>query len=379
MASSTAVTLIFFFFFIFFISSSTTFASTTVTGRRFSKIYAFGDSYTDTGNTKSGPDGPAGFNHVSSPPYGMTFFRKPTNRYSDGRLVIDFVTEFLSLPYLKPYLNRDKSDTSHGINFAVAGSTATDQSFFVKQNVTFYVPNASINVQLGWFKIFLESHGCRRQVINNKMVMSKECTGLMDNALFWVGEIGANDYAYIIGSSVTRETIQTLAISRVTGVLKELLEMGAKNLVVEGLPPTGCLPLALTLAPTDDRDDIGCVGSANKQSYNHNTQLQANLQSLKKQYPHSMISYADYFAAHRTVMKNTNKYGFKEAFKCCCGSGAEPYNFDLFVPCGSPSASKACKHPYQRINWDGVHLTEGMYKVVADMFIHGGYMRPSIF
>ncbi|KAI3913588.1 hypothetical protein MKW92_043244 [Papaver armeniacum] len=354
MASSTAVTLIFFFFFIFFISSSTTFASTTVTGRRFSKIYAFGDSYTDTGNTKSGPDGPAGFNHVSSPPYGMTFFRKPTNRYSDGRLVIDFVTEFSFLPYLTPYLNRDKSDTSHGINFA--------------QNVTFYVPNASINVQLGWFQNILESHGCRRQVINNKMVMSKECT-----------EIGANDYAYIIGSSVTRETIQTLAISRVTGVLKELLEMGAKNLVVEGLPPTGCLPLALTLAPTDDRDDIGCVGSANKQSYNHNTQLQANLQSLKKQYPQSMISYADYFAAHRTVMKNTNKYGFKEAFKCCCGSGAEPYNFDLFVPCGSPSASKACKHPYQRINWDGVHLTEGMYKVVADMFIHGGYMRPSVF
>ncbi|KAI3897272.1 hypothetical protein MKX03_036622 [Papaver bracteatum] len=228
MASSTAVTLIFFFFFfIFFISSTSTFASTTATCRRFSKIYAFGDSYTDTGNTKSGPDGPAGFNHVS---------------------IIDFVTEFLSLPYLTPYLNRDKADTSHGINFAVAGSTATDQSFFVKQNVTFYVPNASINVQLGWFKMFLESHGCRRQVINNKMTMSKECTDLMDNALFWVGEIGANDYAYIIGSSVTRETIQTLAVTRVTGFLKELLEMGAKNVVVEGLPPTGCLPLALTLA-----------------------------------------------------------------------------------------------------------------------------------
>ncbi|KAI3986052.1 hypothetical protein MKX01_039134 [Papaver californicum] len=201
----------------------------------------------------------------------------------------------------------------------------------------------------------------------------------MDNALFWVGEIGANDYAYTIGSSVTRETIQKLVVSRVTGVPKcfssyyyELLEMGAKNVVMECLPPTGCLPLALTLAPTDERDDIGCVGSANKQSYNHNTQLQANLQYLKKQYPQSIISYADYFAAYRTVMKNTNKYGFKEPFKCCCGSGDEPYNFGLFEPCGSPSASKACEHPYQYINWDRVHITEGMYKVVTEMFIHGG-------
>ncbi|KAI3857786.1 hypothetical protein MKX03_033914 [Papaver bracteatum] len=350
MAYSTAVTLIFFFFFfIFFISSTSTFASTTVTGRRFSKIYAFGNSYTDTGNTKSGPEGPDGFNHVSSPPYGITFFHKPTNRYSDGRLVIDFITEFLSLPYLTPYLNRDKADTSHGIKFAVAGSTATDQSFFVKQNVTFYVPNASINVQLGWFKMFLESHGCHRPVINNKMApMSKECSDIMDNALFWVGEIGANDYAYTC--------------------CYRFFEMGAKNLVVEGLPPTGCLP-----------DDIGCVGSANKKSFNHNTQLQENLGYLQKQYPQSMISYADYFAAYRTVMKNSKKYGFKEPFKSCCGSGAEPYNFDLFATCGSPSASKACKHPSQYINWDGVHLTEGMYKVEAEMFIHGGYMRPSIF
>ncbi|KAI3984360.1 hypothetical protein MKX01_011314 [Papaver californicum] len=161
--------------------------------------------------------------------------------------------------------------------------------------------------------MFMESHGCHRQP-----TMSKECTGLMDNALFWVGEIGANDYAYTIGSSVTRETIQKLVVIRVTGVLKELLEMGAKNVVVEGLPPTGCLPLALTLAPTDDRVDIGCVGN--------------------------------YFASYRTVMKNTNKYGFKEPFKCCCGSGDEPYNFGLFEPCGSPSASKACKHPYRYIN-----------------------------
>lgn len=160
---------------------------------------------------------------------------------------------------------------------------------------------------------------------------------------------------------------------------QELLDMGAKHLVVEGLPTTGCLPLSMTLAPSEDRDELGCVGSANKRSYSHNTQLQANLQYLKKQYPRSVISYADFWNAYRTVMMNPNKYRFKEPFKSCCGTGGGPYNFELFVTCGSLSVSKACNNPSEYINWDGVHLTEAMYKVVADMFINGGYCHPSFF
>ncbi|CAH9104493.1 unnamed protein product [Cuscuta europaea] len=91
------------------------------------RIYAFGDSFTDTGNTHSAT-GPSSFTYVSNPPYGRTFFHRPTNRYSDGRLVIDFVTQALSLPFLPPYLNPN-ADRSYGVNFAVGGSTAIDHRF----------------------------------------------------------------------------------------------------------------------------------------------------------------------------------------------------------------------------------------------------------
>ncbi|CAN6311256.1 unnamed protein product [Urochloa humidicola] len=58
---------------------------------RFDRVFSFGDSLTDTGNAlrlSPGGGGPS-----SRPPYGETFFRRPTGRASDGRLVIDFIGE----------------------------------------------------------------------------------------------------------------------------------------------------------------------------------------------------------------------------------------------------------------------------------------------
>ncbi|KAL1333675.1 hypothetical protein HN51_062555 [Arachis hypogaea] len=343
---------------------SSTSATTT---RLFKKIYAFGDSFTDTGNTKNA-NGPSGFGHVSNAPYGSTFFNHSTNRYSDGRLVIDFVTESLSMPYLPPYkhLKKGKNDT-FGVNFAVAGSTAINHAFFVRNNLSLDVTPQSIQSQLIWFNRYLnESQGCEG--------VESGCTDF-NETLFWFGEIGVNDYAYTLGSNIPDDTIRKLAISSTTGVLQSLLEKGAKYIVVQGLPLTGCLPLAMYLASPDNRDDIGCVKSANNQSYNHNLVLQEKIQELRKQYPESIIVYADYWNAYRAVMKNPSKYGFTEVFKVCCGYGEPPYNFSVYATCGTPNAT-ACISPSHYINWDGVHLTEAMYKVVSEMFLQGNLTQP---
>ncbi|KAL8141999.1 hypothetical protein V2J09_015031 [Rumex salicifolius] len=366
-----------------FLTPSTASAAAAA-ARPFNKIFAFGDSYTDTGNTES-TTGPSGFNYVSSLPYGMTFFHRPTNRYSDGRLVIDFVARSLSLPFLPPYKNNTTTTSfDDGVNFAVAGSTAISHAFFAKYNMSLDITPESIGTQLSWFDEFLEKyHGCDKK---------SQCDAVFEDALVWVGEIGVNDYAYSLTSGIPSSTIQKLAIRTHSRFLENcilpilivmvhqlaqaILSRGAKYLVIQGLPPTGCLPLALYLAMDSDRDSLGCVKSANDLIRAHNVLLQAEQQRLSKNHPNATLVYADYWDAYAAVLQSPSHYGVKEKFKACCGYGGGPYNYVPFMACGSPSAS-ACTDPKEYINWDGVHLTEAMYEAVSDRFLHGPSCRPS--
>ncbi|XP_057767475.1 GDSL esterase/lipase At3g48460-like [Salvia miltiorrhiza] len=354
---------------IFFLLLSSSHASSSPSRPPFKRIYAFGDSYTDTGNTKTST-GPTAFNYVSNPPYGVTFFHHPTNRYSDGRIVLDFVAEALSLPFVPPYRN-PRADRSHGVNFAVAGATAIRHGFFSKHNITFNLVPQSLQTQLAWFDKILESEGCK-----DSHTTPRECEAVLGDALIWVGEIGANDYTSSLGSSLSRKTIQALAINSVAGFLQAIMNKGAKYIVVQGLPSIGCITYSFSLAAgDDDRDATGCVATVNRLTWAHNAALEARLTALRKRNPNSVILYADYYNAHLELLRNAAAYGFKERYKACCGYGGGAYNFDFFNVCGTPSAT-SCADPSSYINWDGAHFTEEVYKLMARSFLNGSHCSP---
>ena len=99
-------------------------------------------------------------------------------------------------------------DSVSGANFAVAGSTAIDHSFFVRNNISLDLVPLSLGSQLSWFDALMEERGCGRR----RRRSAEECDGEMEDALFWVGEIGANDNAYIVGSRVSQEQVRALAV-----------------------------------------------------------------------------------------------------------------------------------------------------------------------
>jgi hypothetical protein len=57
--------------------------------KSYRAIFSFGDSLSDAGNLIV--NGTPKALTTARPPYGMTFFRKPTGRCSNGRLVVDFL------------------------------------------------------------------------------------------------------------------------------------------------------------------------------------------------------------------------------------------------------------------------------------------------
>ncbi|XP_037492979.1 GDSL esterase/lipase 1 [Jatropha curcas] len=84
-------------------------------------LFIFGDSLFDVGNNNylKGAIGLANFW-----PYGQTFFKHPTGRFSDGRLISDFIAEYLKLPLIPPYLQPGNHQFTDGTNFASGGAGA---------------------------------------------------------------------------------------------------------------------------------------------------------------------------------------------------------------------------------------------------------------
>lgn len=69
----------------------------------YQAIFNFGDSLSDTGNLIL--TGTNTFLAAAKLPYGETFFKQPTGRLSNGRLIVDFIGKWLhsliQLFYLK--------------------------------------------------------------------------------------------------------------------------------------------------------------------------------------------------------------------------------------------------------------------------------------
>nr|AFK42362.1 unknown [Medicago truncatula] len=344
---------------------------TTAATSCYSSIFSFGDSLTDTGNLYfiSQPQSP----DCLLPPYGKTHFHHPNGRCSDGRLIVDFIAEFFRLPYLKPYLGFiNGGNIEHGVNFAVAGATALDRSFFEeKEFVVEVTANYSLIVQLDGFKELLPS------ICNS----TSSCKGVLHSSLFIVGEIGGNDYGFpLFQTSVFGDLITYVprVVSVITSSIRELINLGAVTILVPGSLPLGCNPAYLTMFATKDEeeyDQAGCLKWLNKFFEYRNELLQTELHKLRVLYPFTNIIYADYFNAALQLYKSPEQYGFDgNAFKVCCGGGG-PYNYNDSALCGN-SEVIACDDPSKYVSWDGYHLTEAAHRWMTEALLEGPYTIP---
>ncbi|KAK2983316.1 hypothetical protein RJ640_016054 [Escallonia rubra] len=249
-------------------------------------IFNFGDSNSDTGGLS------AAFGQAP-PPNGESYFRGPAGRYSDGRLVIDFIAQSLGLPYLSAYLDSVGSNFTHGANFATAGSTIRPQNTTLHQSG--FSP-FSLNVQFYQFNDFRR----RSQILRSQV------------------------RAYVPD-----------VLDQFKVIVSDIYDQGGRSFWIHNTAPVGCLPYVMDRLPitAGQVDKVGCAGPFNDVARYFNRKLKEALVQLRKGLPMAAITYVDVYAAKYALISQAKKHGFEHPLQACCGHGGK-YNYNMHVGCG---------------------------------------------
>ncbi|KAL8171584.1 hypothetical protein V2J09_023388 [Rumex salicifolius] len=323
-------------------------------------LFVFGDSYFDAGNN----------NYINTTildkanfwPYGITFFKFPTGRFSDGRLISDFIAEHAKLPLILPYLQPGKHDFSHGVNFASAGAGALNETF---QGLVISLGMQLSNYNKVVAKLRDEVGGIKARMIAERGV--------------YLFSIGTNDYmsTFLTNSQVfasySKSKYIEMVMSNITLVIKGIYDRGGRKFGFVNVPPVGCLPGIRILNGTKEH---GCLKVASDLTILHNRAFLVLLKRLERQLPGLKFALFDLHNSLLQRIKHPYKYGYKEGKSACCGSGKLRATFS----CGRTKAKggfKVCKNVKDYVFWDSFHLTEMAYKQLADQMWTYNYTSKS--
>ncbi|XAR53989.1 Alpha-L-fucosidase [Bertholletia excelsa] len=339
----------------------------------FKAIFNFGDSNSDTGGFY------AAFPPASGP-FGMTYFKRPAGRATDGRLIIDFLAQALGLPFLSPYLQSIGSDYRHGANFATLASTVLlpDSSLFVTGISPF-----SLAIQPNQMKQF-------KATVDE--LHSKGATYLPPPDIFgkslYTFYIGQNDFTSKlakIGISGVKQFLPQV-VAQIAATIKDLYGLGGRAFLVLNLAPVGCYPSFLGQLPhnSSDIDEFGCMVSYNAAVVDYNKMLKEALNQARHTLPNdASVVYVDTHSALLELFQHPKSHGLKYGTRACCGYGGGAYNIDPKVYCGNTKVingrtlvARACNDPENYVSWDGIHATEAANKLMTSAILNGSLFDP---
>ncbi|XP_027333250.1 esterase-like [Abrus precatorius] len=341
----------------------------------FPAIFNFGDSNSDTGGLAASILAP-------TPPYGETYFRRPEGRFSDGRLIIDFIAQSFGLPYLSAYLDSLGTNFSHGANFATAGSTIR--------------PPPSVLPLGGFSPFYLDVEYTQFREFKSKTQNIRHQGGIFASLMpkgeyfseaLYTFDIGQNDLgAGFFGNMTVQQVNATVpdVVNSFSKNVKSIYDLGARSFWIHNTGPIGCLSYILANFLSAERDAYGCAKPYNEVAKYFNQKLKEAVVQLRKDLPLAAITYVDIYSVKYSLFSNPKKYGFEDPLIACCGYGGE-YNYSDSVGCGGTidvNGTKifvgSCERPLVRVDWDGVHYTEAANKFIFDQISTGAFSEPPI-
>ncbi|KAK9276360.1 hypothetical protein L1049_005892 [Liquidambar formosana] len=314
-------------------------------------IFTFGDSIFDAGNNHFNENCTA---QADFPPYGSSYFHYPTGRFTNGRTVVDFISQFIGIDLQKPYLqahlevvNGSRKDyPSNGINFASAGSGVlreTNKDLGV-------IP---IQDQLQQFQTLVQ-----RNQIDKKLVQQS----------FFFFESGSNDiFNYFLPfdtPTLDPDAYVQAMLTEVKDFIDQIYKLGARRIGLFSLGPVGCVP-ARTLLPNAPVDR--CFGKMNRMVKNYNMGLESLVKDMPIRYPGAVGVYGAVYDIVQRFRAIPTRYGFSNTSSACCGDGT----LGGMVQCGK-DGYKICQNPNEFLFWDYFHPSEHTYKLISKALWGGG-------
>ncbi|XP_023544735.1 GDSL esterase/lipase At5g03610-like [Cucurbita pepo subsp. pepo] len=296
-----------------------------------SKLFVFGDSYVDTGNTS--PSDP----NYPKTPYGVTFPGHPDGRFSNGRVLTDYVARIIGLKSPIPYRVVEKEGVEgakDGVNFAYGGTGVFKTGYDLPTMTT----------QIDFLQYLIANSTFTPQDINSS---------------FALVSVSGNDYSYYLSTNGSIKGFVPLIVRVVKQIgvnLKRIHSLGVKKISITALGPLQCVPEI-----TSSSDFKHCNSSLALLVDFHNLLLRQAVDKLNKETNDSPFFILDLHAAFLSIIQNKGdpqgSIKFETPLKPCC-YGASPGYYCGSVDEDGQKKYVLCEDPNSAFFWDEVHPTQ---------------------
>ncbi|KAM0849513.1 hypothetical protein ACQ4PT_053694 [Festuca glaucescens] len=317
---------------------------------KISALIVFGDSTVDTGNN----------NYISTlvrsdfAPYGRDLQLengRPTGRFCNGRLTVDFVSEAFGLPPLvPPYLDQSRniSDLAAGACFASAGAGYDNATSDIFSVLTIWKELEYFEEYAAKLRSFQGDDKARETLREALYLVSMGTNDFLEN-YYAVPRGHAADYP-------TAAAYGEYLLGVAEAFVRALHALGARKVDLNGLPPMGCLPMERALLGG------ACTEEYNAVAEGFNAGLRTLIDRLNAELVGARIVYGDVYGPVSDALGHPASYGLENVQAGCCGTTGL---FEMGYMCNSRSPL-TCADAGKFAFWDAIHPTERLHRALAD-------------
>ncbi|KAK1392685.1 GDSL esterase/lipase [Heracleum sosnowskyi] len=318
-------------------------------------VNIFGDSVVDVGNNNNR----LSLVKANFPPYGRDFVtHKATGRFCNGKLAIDFTADYLGFTSYPPaYLSDDAKGRNilTGVNFASAACGYYNMTSFSYLAI-------SLPQQLENYKDW------QNKVV--RLVGQARANEIFSGAVHLLSA-GSSDFVQnyyvnpLLRGTYSMDRFTDILMKSFTNFVEKLYGLGARRIGVTTLPPTGCLPAAITLF---GRGSNQCVPRLNADAVMFNNKLNSTAERLLYQFQGLKLVIFDIYEPLLELVMKPSENGFLESRRACCGTGT----IETSLLCNSMSIG-TCTNASQYVFWDSFHPTELANQYLAQSMLVKGF------